>query len=54
MEIRNLGEFIDESENKQINITDINNLIDVYTFFLKLMDNKDIKTDEDFLQIFGK
>ena len=54
LEIRNLGEFIDETENKQIDITDIDNLIDVYTFFLKLMDNQDIKTDEDFLQIFGK
>jgi len=54
LEIRNLGEFIDETENKQIDITDIDNLIDVYTFFLKLMDNQEIKTDEDFLQIFGK
>lgn len=54
LEIRNLTEFIDETENKSIDITDIDNLIEVYTFFLKLMENKDIKTDEDFLQIFGK
>ena len=54
LEIRNLSEFIDETENKQIDITDIDNLIEVYSFFLKLMENQDIKTDEDFLLNFGK
>ena len=53
-EIRNLNEFIDESENKQLDITDIDNLIDVYSFFIKLMNNENIKTDEDFLKIFGQ
>ena len=53
-EIRNLNEFIDESENKQLDIADIDNLIDVYSFFIKLMNNENIKTDEDFLKIFGQ
>ena len=54
LEIRNLNEFIDESENSQLQTTDIDNLIDVYTFFKKLIDNKEIKTDEDLLKIFKK
>ena len=54
LEIRNLNEFIDESENSQLQTTDIDNLIDVYTFFKKLMDNKNIKTDEDLLKTFRK
>ena len=54
LEIRNLNEFIDESDNSQLQTTDIDNLIDVYTFFKKLMNNKEIKTDEEFLQNFRK
>ena len=53
-EIRNLNEFIDENENKQLDITDIDNLIDVYTFFIKLINNENIKTDEDFIKLFGQ
>ena len=52
LEIRNLNEFIDENENSQLQTTDIDNLLDVYTFFLKLMENKSIKTDENFHNIF--
>ena len=54
LEIRNLNEFIDENENSQLQTTDIDNLLDVYTFFKKIMDNKNIKTDEDFFNIFNK
>ena len=54
LEIRNLNEFIDESDNSQLQTTDIDNLIDVYAFFKKLMNNKEIKTDEEFLQNFRK
>ena len=54
LEIRNLNEFIDESDNSQLQTTDIDNLIDVYTFFKKLMDNKEIRTDEELLQNFRK
>ena len=52
LEIRNLNEFIDENENSQLQITDIDNLIDVYTFLKKIIENKEIKTDEDFHNIF--
>ena len=48
LEIRNLNEFIDENENSQLQTTDIDNLLDVYTFFNNIMENKDIKTDENF------
>ena len=51
-EIRNLNEFIDENENSQLQSTDIDNLLDIYTFFNNLIDNKEIKTDEDFHNIF--
>ena len=54
LEIRNLNEFIDESDNSQLQTTDIDNLIDVYTFFKKLMDNQQVKSDEDLLKIFRK
>ena len=52
MEIRNLNEFIDENESSDLQTSDIDNLINVYSFFLKLMDDKNIKTDEDLLIIF--
>ena len=52
LEIRNLNEFIDENENSQLQTTDIDNLLDVYTFFKTLMENKDIKTDEKFYKTF--
>ena len=52
MDIRNLNEFIDENENSQLQTTDIDNLLDVYRFFTKLLDNNEIKTDENFLKIF--
>ena len=43
LEIRNLNEFIDENENSQLQTTDIDNLLDIYTFFEKLFNNKSIK-----------
>jgi len=48
LEIRNLNEFIDENENSQLQTTDIDNLLDIYTFFKSLIDNTDIKTDKSF------
>ena len=33
LEIRNLNEFVDENENSQLQTTDIDNLLDIYTFF---------------------
>ena len=54
LEIRNLNEFIDETENSQLQTTDIDNLMDVFTFFTSLIDNQEIKTDEEFLKIFRK
>ena len=52
LEIRNLNEFIDESESSELQTSDIDNLINVYSFFNKLMEDKNIKTDEDLLKIF--
>ena len=54
LEIRNLNEFIDETENSQLQTTDIDNLLDVFTFFKNLMENEKIKTDEDLLLNFRK
>ena len=54
LEIRNLNEFIDENENNQIQINDIDNLLDVYTFFRKFLENNEIKTDNDFYDEFKK
>ena len=52
LDIRNLNEFIDETDNSQLQTTDIDNLMDVYRFFIKLMENKSIKSDEILLKIF--
>jgi hypothetical protein len=49
LEIRNLNEFIDEVDGSQLQTTDIDNLMDVYIFFNKLLDNEKIKTDEELL-----
>lgn len=45
---------MDETENSQLQTTDIDNLLDVFTFFKNLMENKNIKTDEDLLLNFRK
>ena len=52
LEIRNLNEFIDENEASELQTSDIDNLINVYSFFEKLMDDKKINTDEDLLKVF--
>ena len=52
LDIRNLNEFIDESETSELQTSDIDNLLNVYSFFEKLMENKNIKTDENLLNIF--
>ena len=54
LEIRNLNEFIDESENSQLETKDIDNLIDVYTFLDKFMEKHKNNTDEELFQIFRK
>ena len=54
LEIRNLNEFIDENGNTQLQTNDIDNLLDIYTFFHELLENKKIKNDEDFLDFFKK
>ena len=52
LEIRNLNEFIDDVEGSQLQTTDIDNLMDVYIFFNKLLGNENIKTDEQLLVNF--
>ena len=54
LEIRNLNEFIDENENSQLQVNDIDNLLDVYTFFDAIIMDKSIKTDKDFHDKFQK
>ena len=53
-EIRNLGEFIDEKEWRTIKISDIDNFLYVYNFFKNIIDNQEIKTDEELLLNFQK
>ena len=54
LDIRNLNEFIDEQENSQLQTSDIDNLLDIYTFFNSLMKNDKIKTDKDLILIFKR
>ena len=52
LEIRNLNEFIDEIDGSQLQTTDIDNLMDIYIFFNRLLGNDNIKTDEQLLVNF--
>ena len=54
LDIRNLNEFIDEQENSQLQTSDIDNLLDIYTFFNSLIKNDKIKTDMDLILHFKK
>ena len=45
---------MDENDQSHLQATDIDNLIDIFSFINKILDNKDIKTDEDFIKIFKK
>ena len=54
LDIRNLNEFIDEQENSQLQTSDIDNLLDIYTFFNSFMNNKKLKTDLHILIQFKK
>ena len=48
LEIRNLNEFIDENENSQLQVNDIDNLLDVFTFFDNIITDESIKNDKEF------
>ena len=52
IEIRNLNEFIDLDENSQIKMSDIDNLFDVYTFFISIIEDKKIKNDKNLFEKF--
>ena len=54
IDIRNLNEFIVESAETEIQISDIENLIKIYNFFMKILDDKDSTTDEILLTKFNK
>ena len=54
LEIRNLNEFIDENENSQLQVNDIDNLLDVYTFYDNIMTDGNIKNDKTFHDQFQK
>ena len=54
LDIRNLNEFIDEQENSQLQTSDIDNLLDIYTFFYSFFKVKKIINDKDLLIHFKK
>jgi len=51
-DIRYLNEFLDESEASDLQTSDIDNLIYINDFFNKIINNKEINTDEKFLKKF--
>ena len=53
-DIRYLNEFIDESESIDLQTSDIDNLNNINMFFSKFVQNKEIKTDENFFVAFKK
>ena len=54
IDIRNLNEFIVESAESEVQTSDIENLIKIYNFYLNIIDDEEIKTDETLLNIFNK
>ena len=52
-EIRNLNDFIDESAS-ELQVSDINNLEYVYSFYIKIINNKKITTDKELIEIFNE
>ena len=55
LDIRSLNEYIVvEGENTDIQTSDIENLIYIYQFFNKIIDDKNVKTDENFIALLGK
>ena len=53
MDIRSLNEFIDESAS-ELQASDIDNLIYVFTFYEKIIDNKNITSDRELIEIFNE
>ena len=52
-EIRNLNDFIDESAS-ELQISDIENLIYVFSFYHKFINNPKITTDQELIEIFNE
>ena len=52
-EIRNLNDFIDESAS-ELQVSDINNLEYVYSFYIKIINNKKITSDKELIEIFNE
>ena len=52
-EIRNLSDFIDESAS-ELQVSDIENLMNVFTFYHKLINNPNLTTDEELIRIFNE
>ena len=51
-EIRNLNDFIDDSAS-ELQISDIENLAYVYSFYLKIINNNKIDTDKELIEQFN-
>jgi len=54
IDIRNLNEFIVENTISELQTSDIDNLYYVFDFFIKIFNNKEIKTDKLLFKVFTK
>ena len=54
MDIKTFNEFIDEQENSQLTTNDVDNLLDTFEFFKKLVENKNIISDIALIENFKK
>ena len=54
MDIKTFNEFIDEQENSQLTTNDVDNLLDTFEFFKKLVENKNIVSDIALIENFKK
>ena len=52
MDIKTFNEFIDEQENSQLTTNDVDNLLDTFEFFKKIVENNKVISDITLLQTF--
>ena len=52
MDIKTFNEFIDEQENSQLTTNDVDNLLDTFEFFKKIVENNQVNSDITLMETF--
>ena len=46
--------FMNQNKNSVLNVNETKDLLDIYIFFKKILNNKEVLTDEDFLNLYNE